>query len=117
MERTARLIPELNMNEITIAEFLELRAAGKPHQLIDLREAYEAERCGLGGQLIPMGEILDRREELRRDVPVIMHCKSGNRAGAVVQALTARYGFTNVVNLKGGVEAWKVEVDQNINCD
>jgi rhodanese-related sulfurtransferase len=46
-----------------------------------------------------------------------MHCKSGNRAGAVVHALTTRYGFTNVMNLKGGIEAWKAEVDQTINCE
>ncbi len=103
--------------EISIAELLAMRAAEKPFQLIDLREPYEAERCTLGGTLIPMGEILERRDELRRDVPVIMHCKSGNRAGAVVHALTTRYGFTNVLNLKGGIEAWRMEVDQSINCE
>lgn len=103
--------------EISIAELLAMRTAEKPFQLIDLREPYEAERCTLGGTLIPMGEILERRDELRRDVPVIMHCKSGNRAGAVVHALTTRYGFTNVLNLKGGIEAWRMEVDQSINCE
>ena len=103
--------------EITITEFVGLRETKKPYQLIDLREPYEAERCTLGGTLIPMGEVLERRSEIRRDVPVVMHCKSGNRAGAVVQALTARYGFTNVMNLKGGMEAWKVEVDRTIDCE
>jgi rhodanese-related sulfurtransferase len=64
-----------------------------------------------------MGEILDRLDELRRDVPVVMHCRSGNRAGAVVQALSQRYGFANVHNLRGGIEAWRETVDQSINCE
>lgn len=103
--------------EIGITEYLAMQERGMAHQLIDLREPYEAERCTLGGTLIPMGDILERRNELRRDVPVIMHCKSGNRAGAVVQALTQRYGFTNVRNLRGGIEAWREAVDQSINCE
>jgi rhodanese-related sulfurtransferase len=103
--------------DISIAEFRTLQERGVEHQLIDLREPYEAERCTLGGTLIPMGEILERLDELRRDVPVIMHCKSGNRAGAVVQALSQRYGFANVHNLRGGIEAWRETVDQSINCE
>jgi rhodanese-related sulfurtransferase len=103
--------------DISIAEFRTLQERGLEHQLIDLREPYEAERCTLGGTLIPMGEILERLDELRRDVPVIMHCKSGNRAGAVVQALSQRYGFANVHNLLGGIEAWRETVDQSINCE
>ena len=103
--------------EISISELLTMRAEQRPFQLIDLREPYEAERCTLGGTLIPMGEILERSHELRRDIPVIMHCKSGNRAGAVVYALATRYGFTNVLNLMGGIEAWRAEVDQTINCE
>ncbi len=103
--------------EISIAEFRALKDRGGEHQLIDLREPYEAERCTLGGMLIPMGDILARLNELRRDVPVIMHCRSGNRAGAVVQALSQRYGFSNLHNLLGGIEAWRETVDQSINCE
>lgn len=105
------------MNEITVVDLQRMRTMRTPFQLIDLREAYEAERCSLGGTLIPMGDILERSGELRRDVPVIMHCKSGNRAAAVVQALTTRYGFTNLFNLKGGMEAWIAEVDQTLSCE
>ena len=105
------------MKEITPLEFKRMRDAGVEFQLIDLREPYEAELCSLGGQLIPMGEILDRLDDLRRDVPVVMHCKSGNRAAAVVQALTTRYGIHNVSNLRGGITAYAQEVDQAIHCD
>lgn len=105
------------MNEITAPELKRMRDAGEPFQLIDVREPYEAEICSIGGQLIPMGELIDRIEELRRDIPVVMHCRSGARSSAVIQALRDRYGFTNLINLKGGILAYGKEVDPSINCD
>jgi rhodanese-related sulfurtransferase len=92
--------------EVDVHELKRLRDSGTPHQLIDIREAYEVEVCSIGGEHIPMGELLDRLAELRRDVPVIVHCRSGRRGAAVCEALTVRYGFTNVRNLTGGILAW-----------
>ncbi|MBK8497572.1 MAG: rhodanese-like domain-containing protein [Flavobacteriales bacterium] len=105
------------MKEITATELKRMREAGTPHQLIDVREPYEAEACSIGGQLIPMGEILDRLAEIRRDGPVILHCKSGNRAAAVIQALESRYGFCDLINLAGGIAAYAAEVEPALNCD
>ena len=105
------------MKEITATELKRLRDSGAPHQLIDVREAYEAEACSIGGTLIPMGEIVERRNEIRRDVTVIVHCKSGNRAAAVIQALESRYGFSDLVNLAGGITAYAAEVEPALRCD
>ena len=105
------------MKEITPGELKRLRESKTPHQLIDVREAYEAEACTIGGFLIPMGEVVERRNEIRTDVPVIIHCKSGNRAAAVIQALESRYGFSGLMNLKGGITAYGVEVEPALNCD
>ncbi|MBK9289686.1 MAG: rhodanese-like domain-containing protein [Flavobacteriales bacterium] len=33
---------------------------------------------------IPMGEVVDRVGELRRDIPVVLHCRSGARSVAVI---------------------------------
>ncbi|WKZ67217.1 MAG: rhodanese-like domain-containing protein [Flavobacteriales bacterium] len=104
------------MKEITCEELKRLRAEGTPHQLIDVREPYEAEACGIGGTLIPMGEVIERRAEIRTDVPVILHCRSGNRAAAVIQALESRYGFSGLLHLKGGIQAWSAEVEA-LHCD
>jgi len=105
------------INEITATELQRMRDSGVPHQLIDLREPYEAELCSIGGTLIPMAEIVERCNELRRDLPVVMHCRTGARASAVVQALCSRYGFDNLLNLKGGIVAFAADVDSNIFCD
>ncbi|MBL7957668.1 MAG: rhodanese-like domain-containing protein [Flavobacteriales bacterium] len=104
------------MTEITCAELRKLRESGAAHQVIDVREPYEAEACSIGGVLIPMGEVIDRISEIRRDVPVILHCKSGNRSAAVIQALESRYGFSGLMSLKGGILAWSAEVEP-LNCD
>ena len=105
------------MKEITPAELKRLRDSGAAHQLIDVREVYEAEACSIGGTLIPMGEIVDRRDEIRRDVPVILHCKTGKRAAAVIEALESRYGFTGLTNLTGGIAAYAAEVEPTLVCD
>lgn len=110
-ERTAT-----DMKEITCAELHRLREQGAVHQLIDVREPYEAESCSIGGELIPLGELIERRGEIRTDVPVILHCRSGNRAAAAILALEARYGFTGLMNLKGGIAAWSAEVE-HLACD
>ena len=52
----------------------------------------------------------DRFEELPRDREIVAHCKSGKRSAQAVQLLR-RAGFTNVVNVAGGIEAWANEID------
>lgn len=103
--------------EISPAELKRMHDEGRTFQLVDIREPYEAEVCTLGGDLIPMGEVIDRLAEIRKDVPVVMHCRSGNRAAAMIEALTSRYGFSNLLNLKGGIMAYAEEVDPTIDLD
>lgn len=100
---------------VKVKELLQLRKQQVEHQLIDLREPYEAEICSLGGTLIPLEELLDRKNEIRKDVPVIMHCKTGKRSAAAVDAL-ARNGFTNVDDLEGGIIAWIEQVDPSLEA-
>lgn len=104
------------MSEISCTELAEWKKAGKAFQLIDVREPYEAEACNIGGTLIPMGEIVERIGELRKDVPVVIHCRSGSRSNAVINALSARYGFTNLINLTGGIMAYGRDVDPSLDC-
>ena len=102
------------MKEISVTELQAWRSGEKAHQLIDIREDYEFEAGNLGGLHIPMGTILERHEELRRDVPVVLQCRSGGRSAAVLSALEERFGFENLYNLKGGATAWAAEVDPSL---
>ncbi|MBL8010560.1 MAG: rhodanese-like domain-containing protein [Flavobacteriales bacterium] len=105
------------MTTIGPEELHRMRRDGVPFQLVDVRESYEAERCTLGGTLIPMGELLDRLHEIRRDVPVVVHCRSGNRALAVITALERRHGFTNLIQLEGGIQAYAARLDPGMRCE
>jgi rhodanese-related sulfurtransferase len=104
------------MNEIDARELKRMKDAGEAFQLIDVREPYEAELCSIGGTLIPMGEVVDRVAEIRKDIPVVVHCRSGSRSAAVINALSSRCGFANLVNLKGGIMGYGRDVDPSLHC-
>lgn len=105
------------MKEVTALELKRMIAEGETFQLIDVREPYEAEICSIGGALIPMGEVLERLDAIRKDIPVVVHCRSGGRSAAVIEALSSRYGYTNLINLKGGITGYSAEADPGIRCD
>ena len=102
------------MNEITVQELKAKIDNKETFQLIDVREVFEIEIATINGEHIPMGEIVNRRNEVSKDIPVIIHCRSGQRSGNVVKALSENFGFTNLYNLKGGILAWSNEIDDEV---
>lgn len=105
------------MKEISAQELKRMQDANEHFLLIDVREPYEAERCTIGGKLIPMGEVVERIAEIPKDMPVVVHCRSGARSAAVINALATRYGYTNLINLKGGILGYGKDVDDAMTCD
>lgn len=101
------------MREITVQELKTKIDSQEDFQLIDVREPFEYEICNLQAELIPMGVILDETEKIVKDKPVIIHCKSGGRSGAIINELEKR-GYTNLYNLKGGILAYAREIDQSL---
>ena len=57
---------------------------------------------------IPEAQLRDRMKELEkyRSRPIIVSCRSGTRASAVVGALR-KQGFPEVFALRGGIAAWQ----------
>lgn len=101
---------EKEVKEITVEELSQWKATKKDFQLIDVREAYEFDIANLEGELIPLGEITDHVNDIRSDVDVVVHCRSGKRsADAIVQL--EKLGFKNLYNLKGGILAWADRLD------
>ncbi|MCU0434285.1 MAG: rhodanese-like domain-containing protein [Bacteroidia bacterium] len=102
------------MKEVTVQELKRMRDENEAHQLIDVREQHEADIASIGGELIPMGTILAHIDQIAKDKPVIIHCRSGARSASVVNALETQHGFTNLYNLKGGILAWGREIDPSV---
>jgi rhodanese-related sulfurtransferase len=102
------------MKEITVQELKEKIDKGEDFQLIDVREDFEYEMSNLGGTLIPLGGILIEAEQIARDKPVIVQCRSGKRSAAAIMQLEQQLGLTNLYNLRGGILAWAEEIDPSI---
>ena len=102
------------MKEVTVTELKEWRDSHVDFQLNDVREEHEYDIANLGGELIPMGEIMNRVEEISKTKPVVIHCRSGARSATVISHLEKVHGFTNLANLKGGILAYAKEIDPSL---
>ncbi|MBM3186353.1 MAG: rhodanese-like domain-containing protein [Bacteroidetes bacterium] len=94
------------MKTITVQELKALKDQHAEFQLIDVREVYEYEEVNIGGNLIPLGEIPTRYNEISKEKKVIMQCRSGVRSANAAMYLEQNYGYNNLYNLEGGILAW-----------
>lgn len=96
-------------DEITVQELQE-KLDKNEGVLIDVREKEEFEEINLSGKLVPLSELEQRFEEIPKDVPVYIHCRSGKRSRTAVEFLKTK-GYTNTFNIQGGILAWLEEID------
>jgi rhodanese-related sulfurtransferase len=93
-----------------LAAWLADQGREKP-LLLDVREPWEFERARIAGaQLVPMGEISARLDEIDPARPIVAICHHGGRSLQVAMYLE-KNGYHNVHNLAGGVDAWSRTVD------
>ncbi len=102
-----------HVRNITAHELARLRAEKADIQLIDVRETDELDICSIGGYHIPIGQIDIRQQEISREKPVIIHCKSGRRGEMAVLFLQQNHGFINLYNLDGGIVGF-AELDSSL---
>ena len=95
------------MSKINVIEFKRLIDSPERHLLIDVREHHEHEEFNIGGRNLPMGDIMQWLDDVRKesDCLKIIYCKSGNRS-AMVAAFLIDKGITGVHSLSGGIKAW-----------
>lgn len=84
--------------------------------ILDVREPWEISICALRDSdslFIPMGQILSRVEEIPRDRRVVAICHHGIRSDHVVGWLR-QLEYRNVINLRGGIDAWARRIDPHV---
>jgi rhodanese-related sulfurtransferase len=100
---------KIEMKTITVEELKARIDAGETINLVDVREPGEHAEFNIGGILLPVGKIMamqaDEIESLKEE-EVIFYCRSGNRSGQACM-VAETMGFKNVVNVVGGMLAWK----------
>jgi rhodanese-related sulfurtransferase len=92
------------VKKISAAEYIKMST--QPHTLLDVRQDAEWARGHAAEAVhIPLGEVMQRSDEIPVGQPVVVICASGNRSAMAATKL-AKSGFTTVYNFSGGMSAW-----------
>jgi hydroxyacylglutathione hydrolase len=102
---------EVAMRYKTITRQVSVETAAEKREqgavILDVRDQSERKEAHIPDSLyIPMGEIPKRLNEIPREGEVIVQCASGVRS-QIVASLLQKQDFRNVLNLDGGMDAWK----------
>lgn len=103
------------MRELNAADLRDYLAATTNNPLLlDVREPWEFRICQIeGSQLIPMGQIPAALNALDPERETVVICHHGIRSRQVAMYLDYQ-GFSAVINLAGGVDAWARDVDRQM---
>jgi adenylyltransferase/sulfurtransferase len=97
--------------EITVAELKKRMDRKEKFVLIDVREPSEYAINQIpGSKLIPLGVLDQHANELDTADDIVVHCHFGGRSAKAVAHLQ-KMGFKRIKNLKGGIDAWSIEID------
>lgn len=106
------------MQEITVQEFKHKLDNEEKVFLLDVREPFEQYQSKIAYEnstLIPVGKLADRLNEIEehKNREVVCMCRSGGRSAKACKLLEQE-GFTNVKNLKGGINEWARQIDTSL---
>lgn len=100
--------------ELTVQELDQARRAGRALTILDVREPQEVAICRLSPSLhIPMSDIPGAVDQLDGEILTVVLCHHGIRSGQVV-AWLRHNGFSNTINLKGGIDRWARKIDPTV---
>lgn len=101
--------PQEPVNEIGPVQARALLEANKA-TVLDVREPEEFAQASIGGVNLPLGRIMDESFRIPRRSPVIVVCRSGSRSRQAIRKLED-LGFSNLLSLRGGLNRWRSEVN------
>jgi len=82
--------------------------------LLDVRQPWEVDVCKIENSvLIPMSQIPAKIDSLDAEREIVVICHHGIRSRSVGRYLE-HAGFSNIINLSGGVDQWAKTVDQQM---
>ncbi len=100
--------------EMNVQKLDQWRKEGVKHLLIDVREPYEYGIVEIGGELIPLGTVLESTNRIPKDIPVVVQCRSGVRSATAIRELEDVHGYTNLINLTGGILGWQEAIQPEL---
>lgn len=107
-----RTVPK-DVGEVTALELKKLLDRREKIVLLDVREPFENKYCKIeGSRLIPLGELENRLGELDKADYHVVYCHVGILSAQAAHILNSK-GY-RAEHLRGGIEAWSLEVDPSI---
>ena len=101
-------------HDITARDLAERLRQPNPPLLVDVREPDEFAFAHLEGALLmPLKTLPQRLGELDKTHEIVLHCHHGVRSLGALLVLK-RAGFTKLLNLRGGIDAWSKDVDPSV---
>ncbi len=98
--------------EITVEELASTSSAPSPPHLIDVRQPEEFALVALeGSQLIPLGELSARLNELPQG-ELVVYCHHGMRSLQAAALLSA--SGRPALSLRGGIDLWARQIDPSL---
>jgi rhodanese-related sulfurtransferase len=104
------------MNKICPSKCPSLIASGNA-VVLDIRESFEYDQAHIESLHIPMAEVVEHIENLKKYPQIIVMCQSGKRAEAMVNFLETEFNLTNLLLMEGGILGWKEKVDSSLKID
>ena len=94
------------MKEISTEELRD-RLENGDLVVLDVREPHEVAQAAIKGSVsIPLGQVVERRDELDATRPTAVVCAAGVRSARAIEALTAAGYPGELLNVSGGMRAW-----------
>ncbi len=91
------------IKSISSEEALKLVRAGRI-LILDVRTQMENSHARIKNSLlIPLQELQARAQEIPRDKPILVYCRSGQRSMMASQILESA-GFSDILNLEKGIQ-------------
>ncbi len=113
-ESSHRFQPENFSFEINPADLWKKINNKEQVQLIDIREEEERRQEDIGGEHIPLKQLLNNPTEIVCNDLIVLYCQHGSRSAFGVAALRQQ-GIKNIYSLQGGIHYFLQQYPQFIN--
>ena len=119
LSNVSSLVASLSTRDNEKLELKKMIDDRKDFVLVDVREKQEWDMCSIKmAKLIPLSRImkgdLGEFNEISKDRPIVLHCRSGVRSLAALEILKNK-GYKKLKSLAGGIEEWAVKIDKTID--
>lgn len=108
--------------EISVQDVAAKVKAGEQFVWLDVREPNELSAAAIANELVvnvPMSELAQKQiaalppNAEDKDAEIVVFCHHGMRSAQVAAWLQGQ-GWTNVVSMEGGIDAWAKQIDGSV---